>query len=257
MGWKLIPFVILCFVVFIVYALYSRKVPKEQAERTIVKRTSVFHTHEDEIDPTSSQSLARPLRKSLSKSLREVASGKSAMQVTVDDRINPMTNPYLAEKKERTRKVADLLTQVTSEAKRPLDLQFVGNDHWSFFLDLQVSKHQAHDSLFSFGPFHVSRRPEQNQIQIQNQMTLVFNERQKTLGVLTGRLVVKVRDHYDIDPIAREYNLKLDKFSPEIRTGYVSAVEFERFAPINMQLKTDQRIERFYFEIVNVDLVKN
>jgi len=88
-------------------------------------------------------------------------------------------------------------------------------------------------------------------------MGLVFEENQKLFGVLTGRVVLKVRDLYDMDPIVRQYGLKIDTVSTEIKTAYLDASHLGGFSKLNATLKGDQRIERFYFEVVKTDWIKN
>ncbi len=184
---------------------------------------------------------------------RQVAS----QNLSEDERISPATNPFLKAKKERTNKIFQIYTSIQTEKRDAIHLQFVGEGQWSIFSDLQVSQNPSQEALFSMGPYHVSRRGDRHVTSAVGSMNLIYEENQKTIGVLTGRLVVKVKDNYDIDPLARDYHLKLENSTPEIRTAYLNTQSYDRLEKINQALKVDQRVERFYFEVVRTDLVKN
>jgi hypothetical protein len=169
--------------------------------------------------------------------------------------LNPLENPMLVEKKKRVSNEKEKLNSITHERKEALNLQVVGNGKWFLLSDLQVSQHPIHSPLFVFGPYHVSRK--ENSQSAATSMSLIYEANQQTLGILTGRLVIKVRDVLDMDLLVREYDLKIENVSTEIRTAYLNASHLGQYTGLNQALKNDQRIERFYFEVVNTGWVRN
>lgn len=172
----------------------------------------------------------------------------------VGERLDPLKNPVLAEKRRVNQSEKKKFESLSYEKRENINLQLVGNGEWSLFSDLQVSKDPIYDSLFELGSFHVFRKDEKA---VENSMGLIIEENQKQLGVLTGRVVVKVRDIIDMNVIARDYGLKVDSVSAEIRTVYLDAVHIATLSKLNETLKADQRVERFYFEVVRTTWVKN
>ena len=171
-----------------------------------------------------------------------------------DEPLAPLTNAFVIENRKHNRTHNQIFGSLRNERREALSLQVVGGGKWSQFPDLQVSDHSVSNLLFSMGPYHISRK-EHNELK--SAMSIVFDENQQTVGVLTGRLVVKVKDLYDVDLIARDYQLKLENVSTNIRTAYMNAADPEQYKRINEPLSKDSRIERFYFEIVKTDWVKN
>lgn len=174
--------------------------------------------------------------------------------------IDPLSNPQLPGFKKRNEIESEVFKKLLSEKRMPLIIQIVGGGSWSVFSELSVSREETHDSIFTLGPFHVFRKTDSGANL--NSMQLVYDENQKTIGVLTGRVVVKVKDAFDVDRIAREYDLKLDNVSTEIRTAYLSTSHLENslgspLAGLNSTLKKDGRVERFYFEVVKTSWARD
>lgn len=167
--------------------------------------------------------------------------------------MDPLNNAFVNENKKHRNKNNEIFKMIESEKRHQLGLQLVGNS-WAEFSELEVSLDSVNNSLFTLGPYKVSRKLD---FETESPMKLVFNENQKTLGVLTGRLVVTVRDLIDINPIAKDYDLKLENLSAEIKTAYLNQTTAESFDKLNAALKTDVRIEHFYFEIVRTDWMRN
>lgn len=250
MGMKWVPYLVVLLIVLAVYLTSGSRIKDEHADRSMVKKTrsnlnSVMRA-EDITEKNSSKS-----RTTASETSNSMA---STHLLSVQNPLDPLENPYLANTKSRAKKENDVLSSISKEKKESLDLQVVGNGKWSIFSDLQVSRDPIHNSLFAVGPYHVSRKEDRVP---GTPMGLIFEENQKFLGILTGRIVIKVRDLYDMDPLTKEYGLKVDNLSAEIRTAYVDASHVGEFSRLNQTLKSDQRIERFYFEIVKTDWVKN
>lgn len=183
-----------------------------------------------------------------------VAANSPSESSPTESNIDPLNNPFAQGNRKRSRTHNQVFGSLLKERREVIDVQIVGGGVWTFFPDLQVADHDISNLLFSFGPYRISRK-EGNAAK--SAMSLVYNERQQVLGVLTGRLVIKVRDLIDVNSIAREYELKLDNVSTGIRTAYMTAVQDEHYAKINSILKSDARVERFYFEVVKTDWVKN
>jgi len=252
MGMKWVPYVVVFLIILAVYLSGGLRAKDEHADRSIVKKTRSNSNSVMRVD-----SKAKDENKALDRSLAsEVSQAGSAVVtgVRADNPLDTLENPYLANTKSRSARNRGILKSISGEKREHLDLQLVGNGRWSIFSDLQVSKHAIHNSLFAMGPYHVSRKDYQVS---GTSMGLIIDENQNSLGVLTGRVVIKVRDLYDMDPITKEYGLKIDNVSAEIRTAYVDASHVGGFSKLNQNLKTDQRIERFYFEVVKTDWVKN
>ncbi len=174
--------------------------------------------------------------------------------------IDPLSNPQLPGFKRRNELEKEVFTKLQSEKRSPLSLQLVGGGSWSVFSELNVSREETHDSIFTLGPYHVFRRPDSTANL--NSMKLVYDENQKTIGVLTGRVVVKVKDAFDVDRIAREYDLRLDNVSTEIKTAYLNTSHLENstgsyLAGLNATLEKDRRVERFYFEVVKTNWARD
>lgn len=250
MGMKWVPYVVVLLIILAVYLTSGNRVKDEHADRSMVKKTrsnlnSVMRAEES---------------KSKNKSKERVTASESGNSMiptgllVVENPLDPLGNPYLANTKDRAAKEKNVLGSISGEKRERLDLQLVGAGKWSLFSDLQVSREPIHNSLFAVGPYHVSRKDDRVH---GAPMGLIFEENQKFLGVLTGRIVIKVHDLYDMDPLVKEYGLKIDNVSAEIRTAYLDASHVGGFSKLNQTLKADQRVERFYFEVVKTDWVKN
>ncbi len=250
MGMKWVPYVVVLLIILAVYLTSGTRAKDEHAERSMVKKTrsnlnSVMRAEE-------SESKNKPKER-----VTASESGNSMIStglLVVENPLDPLENPYLANTKDRAVKEKNVLGSISGEKRERLDLQLVGAGKWSLFSDLQVSREPIHNSLFAVGPYHVSRKDDRVH---GTPMGLIIEENQKFLGVLTGRIVVKVHDLYDMDPLVKEYGLKVDNLSAEIRTAYLDASHVGGFSRLNQTLKADQRIERFYFEVVKTDWVKN
>lgn len=207
---------------------------------------------------TASQKLTArqvlPIQRKLASNTGSSQTATASASESSAEPINPLTKSFAIESRKKNEIESETFKSIENERREPIALQVVGNISWSVFSDLQVTKDPVANSLFSVGPYHVSRKNDQLGSKM---MSLVYDENQQTLGVLTGRLVVKVRDLYDVDLIAREYELKIDNLSTEIRTAYLDASRAEQLMNINSNMKKDSRIERFYFEIVKTSWVKN
>jgi biopolymer transport protein ExbD len=251
MGMKWVPYVAVSLVILLFYLANFPRVKDDLTDRSIVKlpgsngKTTIKANENSE---AKIKSIAAP--KKSSANLRFPTSETSGR----DEHLDPSTNPFLIEKRKRTQGSKIMFTSIEAEKREPIDLQIVGNGTWSLFSDLQVSRDPEPHSLFKMGPYHVSRKDESGSGKV---MGLILEENQKQLGVLTGRLVLKVRDLYDVDPIVRDYGLKIDTVSAEIRTAYLDASHIGGFAKLNATLKGDQRIERFYFEVVKTEWIRN
>lgn len=250
MGMKWVPYVVVLLIILAVYLTSGTRAKDEHAERSMVKKTrsnlnSVMRAEE-------SESKNKPKER-----VTASESGNSMIStglLVVENPLDPLENPYLANTKDRAVKEKNVLGSISGEKRERLDLQLVGAGKWSLFSDLQVSREPIHNSLFAVGPYHVSRKDDRVH---GTPMGLIIEENQKFLGVLTGRIVVKVHDLYDMDPLVKEYGLKVDNLSAEVRTAYLDASHVGGFSRLNQTLKADQRIERFYFEVVKTDWVKN
>lgn len=250
MGMKWVPYGVVLLIILAVYLTSGSRVKDEHADRSMVKKTR-----------SNANSVMRVETNSKNKSKERTTASESSAVIppashllVMDSPLDPAKNPYLGNTKSRARKEKSFLNTVSGERRESLDLQVVGNGRWSIFSDLQVSRDPIHNTLFAMGPYHVSRKEDRVPGKA---MGLIIEENQKLLGVLTGRIVIKVRDLYDMDPLTKEYGLKVDNVSAEIRTAYVDASHVGGFARLNQTLKADQRIERFYFEVVKTDWVKN
>ncbi len=251
MGMKWVPYVAVSLIILLVYLANSPRVKDDLTDRSIVK-----------MPRTNGNTVMKPNENSEAGIKSQMAPKESAANLRVptstasgdDDRLDPSTNPFLAEKRKRALGNKVMFTSIEVEKRETIDLQITGNGTWSLFSDLQVSKEPGHNPLFKMGPYHVSRKEE---LGSSKTMGLVFEENQKLFGVLTGRVVLKVRDLYDMDPIVRQYGLKIDTVSTEIKTAYLDASHLGGFSKLNATLKGDQRIERFYFEVVKTDWIKN
>lgn len=167
--------------------------------------------------------------------------------------VGPLESPFMEGAHKRSQQQSLILKSIEIEKKHPLELQMGPGGPWSVFSELQVSRESVHNLLFSLGTFHISRKEANSDMR----MSLVFNESQKYLGILTGRLIIKVKDLYDLDRVARDYELRVDNISTEIKTAYLNTTQGDHFLTLNSALKDDPRVERFYFEIVRTDWVKN
>lgn len=248
---KWVPYVVVLLLVLGVYHVTGSHVfEDEYAERVMIKKTR---------SNTNSVIRVDSVKKNKSKKNRSAASEPTPIVpppqlLVMENPLNLTENPFLENTKGRVEKEKNILNSISREKRERLDIQLVGNGEWSIFSDLQVSKDPTHNALFAFGPYHVSRKEDGLP---GNSMRLVIEENQKFLGVLTGRIVIKVRELYDMEPLMKEYGLKVDSVSAEIRTAYVDASDVAGFSRLSQTLKADQRIERFYFEVVKTDWVKN
>ena len=57
--------------------------------------------------------------------------------------------------------------------------------------------------------------------------------------------------------MTNDYDLKIDNLSAEIKTAYLNPVDHNEYSKLNSALKADGRVERFYFEIVKTDWIRN
>lgn len=250
MGMKWIPYLVALLIILVVYLTSGTRVKDDHADRSMVKKTrsNVNSVMRAEDVPTKNNSKVRTTASEASNAIA------STNILTIENPLNPLENPYLANTKRRAKKENNVLMSISGEKRESLNLEVVGNGKWSIFSDLQVSRDPIHNSLFAVGPYHVSRKDDRVP---GTPMGLIIEENQKFLGVLTGRIVIKVHDLYDMDPLTKEYGLKVDNLSAEIRTAYVDASHVGGFSRLNQTLKADQRIERFYFEVVKTGWVKN
>ena len=251
MGMKWVPYVAVSLVILLIYLANPPRVKDDLTDRSIVKmpRSNGYAF----MKPNENSEVNLKLKPVLKESVANLRVPTSTANGG-DERLDPSTNPFLAEKRKRALGNKVMFTSIETEKREAIDLQITGNGTWSLFLDLQVSKEPGQNSLFMMGPYHVSRREEAGSSKT---MGLVFEENQKLFGVLTGRVVLKVHDLYDMDPIVRQYGLKIDTFSTEIKTAYLNASHLGGFSKLNATLKGDPRIERFYFEVVKTDWIKN
>lgn len=245
MKWALCA--VISLVILLAYLNYSTAVKNDLTDRSIVKKSRQNETV-----------VMKPKTRSESEDKGSVATRSTTNRAVAssggDERLDPLKNPMLAGAHARNQTEKKIYSSIAAEKRESLNLQIVGNGTWSLFSDLQVSKDPVHNTLFEFGPYHVSRKEGHDS---GTSMGLIVEENQKQLGVLTGRIVVKVKDLYDIDPVVRDYGLKIDTVSTEIRTAYLDASHLGAFAKLNQTLKNDHRVERFYFEVVRNDWVKN
>lgn len=248
MGRKWVAIVSLCVGVVATYVFFQKKEERSGANSSVVSKQPhhiVKMKSRDRIVASAQQKRVHE---------QQSSQGGSDDFVAEDPSLDPRANPFLAERMKRNKMETTMLSRVRDEKRENLDLQLMGTDSWSVFSELHVSKDPVHNPLFAFGPFHVGRKDNQG---AQQGMSLIYNENQQVLGVLTGRVVVKVRDVYDMDPVVKEHDLKVDNVSAKIRTAYLSATHVGALSPLNKALKNDHRVERFYFEVVRADLVRN
>lgn len=250
MGMKWVPYLVVLLIILVVYLTSGTRMKDDHADRSMVKKTrsNANSVMRAEDAPAKNNSNVRTTASEASNAIA------STNILAVENPLNPLENPYLANTKRRAKKENNVLMSISGEKRESLNLEVVGNGKWSIFSDLQVSRDPIHNSLFAIGPYHVSRKDDRVP---GTPMGLIIEENQKFLGVLTGRIVIKVHDLYDMDPLTKEYGLKVDNLSAEIRTAYVDASHVGGFSRLNQTLKADQRIERFYFEVVKTDWVKN
>lgn len=252
MGRSWIPYAVVLSSLVIGVLLFSLRKNESESSRTINKPNTLIQ------NPVLKSNEPKGSQSSLSRGIASQPSSNSVVEPT-EEKTNPLDTAVLREKRTRKNQENEMMVSIQSERRAALDLQFVGGGKWTFFPDLQVTREMTHQPMFSMGPFHVSRRSNQTG---DSPMNLIYDENQKVLGVLTGRVVVKVKDNYDLNPIVRDYELKIDNSSPEIRTAYlntdgVNTSGGATLVKLNESLKADQRVERFYFEIVRTDWVKN
>lgn len=246
MRFNWISFALLGIVSVVSYVFYSAKVPKNIS--LFEDRKTDFH-----LSP-SIQSI-----RSIANKSEETSIGTASLANNKSESLNPLGNPFVLENRKKNELINNILNTIRAEKREALSLQIVGSGKWTVFSDLQVSNSAINDSLFNLGPYHISRKKTKSD---GSAMSLVYDENQQTLAILTGRLVIKVRDLYDIDPITRDYHLHLDSLSAEIKTAYFNIVnhnlpDTSLMANLNSVLKVDTRIERFYFELVKTDWIKN
>lgn len=252
MGMKWVPYVVVSLVILSVYLVNSPRIKDDLTDRSIVK-----------MPRTNGNTVMKPNEKSQDESKHPNAVSKEAVAASArvptsegggDDRLDPLSNLFLAEQKKRNQASSAVFTLIKAEKRENIDLQIVGNGTWSLFSDLQVSKDPSQNSLFTMGPYHVSRKEDSSSGKA---MGLIFEENQQFYGILTGRVVLKVRDLSDMDAIVKEYGLKIDLVSTEIKTAYLEASHLGAYSKLNATLRGDQRIERFYFEVVKTDWIRN
>ena len=78
----------------------------------------------------------------------------------------------------------------------------------------------------------------------------VVNERTRTLGVLTGALVVKLKNMSDADAIASRYAVDKGRVFPQLQTVFYKARPGEDIADVSAALQADPRVESAYPEII-------
>lgn len=245
MGKKWIPIVFFVAVALLAYVLLrsSKQTPVDDSI-VIKKPNQKQNTKAPEHDVAADK-----------KQSTAAAAARLVQSVSIPEQLDPLKNPFLEEKKKRNSVESNWFGAVNGEKREQLKLRMMGNDNWSIFTDLRVTKDSIHNPLFSFGPYQVSRNEN---FGFHNfSMSLIYNENQQVLGVLTGRVVIKMRDMYDMNPMARDHGLKVENVSAPIRTAYLNASHLGQLDSLNEALKTDQRIERFYFEVVRADLMRN
>ncbi|MCK6598046.1 MAG: hypothetical protein L6Q37_06750 [Bdellovibrionaceae bacterium] len=134
--------------------------------------------------------------------------------------------------------------------RKPLRLHvFDENDRWSIFDNLVVAEDDiaAYDTVFSLGTYKVAIRKEEQQ---EVPAKLIFDENQKVFSVLTGRLVVKVKELALVDQLVKDYDFEVDNLNTEIKTVFVKAQSLEKIKNKKKKLENDIRVVSSYLEVV-------